>query len=120
MKDDPLLREMKRENDPESDEIRLGKRKVKLTNQQIIELAYLAKDLIEACGHSKLSFDEANCYRSVYHTVRKLLKSADSKYVKAHGGIKEFYRKDRELSNDWDRLRWESKNEKLNLDSIPF
>jgi hypothetical protein len=107
MKDDPLLREMKRENDPGSDEIRLGKRKVKLTNQQIIELAYICKDVAEvvARNNTKLTFEAANCYGSCYHTVQKLLKSVDSKYVKAHGGIKEFYRKDRELSNDWDRVR---------------
>ena len=94
----------------QDNELRRHTHEVELSNQQILEFAYLTKELIELCmkDNAKLFFEQANCYLACYYTVRELLKLADSIYVESHNDIFEFYRKDRVLSNDNDRLHWEA------------
>ena len=84
---------------------------VTLTNQQIIEFAYLTKEMIELCleNNAKLFFEQANCYPACFYKVRELLKlafDADFGYGASHGAIREFYQEGRELSNEWERLKW--------------
>jgi len=91
------------------DRLRLKEISLKMAQQTVIELAYTARTIIEplAESHEKLSFSEANCYLSVFYAIRQFLKSVDSEYLNRHQRIAEFFLKNRELSNDWDRLRWE-------------
>mgnify|MGYP006910634393 CR=1 FL=1 len=65
------------------------------------------KDLIERTFGHKLFFEQANCYAACFYKVRKLLKSVDAEYLEQHKGLAEFYREDRELSNDNDVLSLE-------------
>ena len=62
--------------------------------------------MIELCieNNAKLSVEQANCYRSSFYAVREMLRVADSEYI--HERIVEFYQEGRELSNEWDRLKW--------------
>ena len=88
----------------EKKDLRLKEQKIGLTNQNIIELAYLTKDMIEHCCGKKLSFEGANCYLNCFYTSQRLLRGVDSEYLKKHQSLGDFYREDRRLSNDWDRL----------------
>jgi hypothetical protein len=88
------------------DFLRLKKVKVELCNQDIIDFAYITKDVIEHLLHEKLMFEEANNYTHCFYSIRRLLKLVDAEYLKQHTRITEFYREGRELSNDWDRLEW--------------
>ena len=88
------------------DELRFRKHDVKLSNQDIAEVAYLTQDLIEAAMGHKLYFEEANCYLACFHLCRKLLKVVDDEYLKNHQTLAEFYKDGKGLSNDWDRLAW--------------
>jgi hypothetical protein len=108
-----------------SDELRFNEREVKLSNQQIVEFAYLTKELIEIALGEKLFFEQANCYFSCYYTIRDLLKQVDDEYLAAHRRLSHFYRGTRELLNDEDRLRWVPAIEKRDscfetLSEIPF
>jgi len=100
------------------DELRFQKHTFDLTNQTVIELAYLAKDIIELCieGNYKLLFDQANCYLACYLICRSLLELVDKEYLACHEGLYDFYyRKDnKRLSNNWDRLHWEKEGELIN------
>jgi transcription termination factor NusB len=84
-----------------------------LANFQVVSMAYLVKDTIEHLikTHEKLSFDEANCYHSCFYLCRELLRGVDEKYLHYHEELREFYREDRELSNNWDRLSWVEKGQ---------
>ncbi len=90
------------------DELRFKKRVVELSNQDIVEFAYQTKDIIEHVLGKKLFFEEANCYTACFYKIRRLLKSVDTEYLDLgqHKNLAEFYREGRELSNNWDRLRW--------------
>ena len=94
----------------EFDELRMKEKTVTLTNQNIIELGYLTKDMIECVYGHKLSFEEANCYHSCFYTMRKLLKQADAEYRSGHG-LDEFFFEDRELDNSFDIIRWATQGE---------
>jgi len=99
------------------DGLRLREHEAKLSNQQIVEFAYLTKEMIELCigtndkRSAKLSFEEANCYLACFYKAREMLGLIDSEYIEFHGGLVEFYQEGRELSNDWDRLHWIVPNE---------
>jgi len=95
------------------DKVRFREHEVKLTNQQIVEFAYLTKEVIESCieNNAKLSFERANCYPACFYKVREMLRLVDLKYIASHGRIMDFYQEGRELSNDFDRLKWETSSE---------
>jgi hypothetical protein len=80
--------------------------RVILTNQNIVELAYLTKEMIEPLikSRKKVVLDQADCYVACFNLCRRLLKNVDC--GGSHQNLKEFYRAERELSNDWDRLSW--------------
>lgn len=86
-------------------ELRNKEHQVTLSNQDIIELAYsiseLTAPLIE--DHTKLFFEQANCYHSMYCLVQDLLKVVDPEYLEQHARVVGFYRG--HLCSDWDRLR---------------
>ena len=67
-------------------EIRFNKKTVKLTNQDIIELGYMAKECIDALADQnvKLTFDETNCFRGVAATMRELIPKIDPEYRNMH------------------------------------
>jgi hypothetical protein len=95
------------------DQLMAKKQSLELSNQSIIELAYITKDLIEPFikDRTKLTFEEANCYLAGYYLCKRFLKLVDKEYLACHESLYDFYyRKDnKELSNDWDRLHWEKR-----------
>ena len=88
------------------DQLRLGVKTVELTNQQVIELAYSIKELVElyANAGTKLFFEQANGYTAAFYTCRNLLKKIDGDYLNHHIRVKEFYDK-YEIDNSGDVLR---------------
>jgi hypothetical protein len=102
-------------------EMRFKERTVKLTNQSIIELAYLTMEALEALIESgqQLFFEQANCYLSCFYACQRLLKEVDPEYLDYHPDLKDFFREGRELSNTGDRLSWKSDSEADdNLDTL--
>lgn len=100
--------EKEKELDQTSPKLRFCEHKVKFDNQQIVELAYICKETIEICtgSHCKLFFEQANCFRSCFRKMRKMLKLVNPQYLKFHSDLEKFYREGRELSTDTDRLNW--------------
>lgn len=98
------------------DELRTKTHTFELTNQTVIELAYLTKDIIEPCieGNYKLLFDQANCYLACYFICKSLLELVDKEYLTCHKSLYDFYYRNdnKKLSNDWDRLHWKENGEK--------
>ena len=84
--------------------IRHEKKQVTLSNQDIIEIGYMAADIIKGLAKDtvKLTCEQANCYRSVFYLVKDLLKSIDSQYLRNHERIGDFY--DQVLSREGDCL----------------
>jgi len=70
-------------------QVRLREHKVKLTNQNIIELAYLFRDYIEEIGGIgvKLDFERTNCNRNVLGLLGRLMGRVDDEYREIHGGV---------------------------------
>lgn len=93
------------------DQLRFKEHRVALSNQTIVEMAYLTKEMIEPLikSREKLFFEQANCYLACFYKCRKLLKLVDQEYLlnEIHKNMVDFYKDGRELSNDWDRLSWE-------------
>lgn len=88
-----------------------------LSNQAIIEMAYLTKDMIDLTLGRKLCLEEANCYVGCFVTCRKLLKLVDASY----STLKEFYRDGRDLVNEGNRLTWADPGDFRALDPmLPF
>ena len=79
----------------EIDKIRLKTKRVKLSNQKIIELAYLIKETLEDMQGQPMFFEQANCYSSCFHTIRELLKQVDAEYLSRHYPIRDFYQRER-------------------------
>ena len=81
---------------------------IKLANQSIIELAYLAKEMIEACLKSRRQMcqEQARCYQHCFYTCRDILESVDSDYLDLHPNLRGFYNETRELSSYDDYLSW--------------
>jgi len=90
----------------QEEELRLGEHDVKLTNQSIVELAYLTKKMIEISYGQKLFSKQADCYKACFYHCRNLLRTVDENYLRKHRELIEFYKAGRELSNDSDRLSW--------------
>jgi hypothetical protein len=92
-------------------ELRFRKHRVTLSNQDIVEMAYLTKETIEPLirDNEKLSMDQAHCYVGCFNLCQKLLKMADDEYLKRHR-LREFYEEGRSLSWEGDRLSWFSLN----------
>ncbi|MBN1363281.1 MAG: hypothetical protein JW976_00600 [Syntrophaceae bacterium] len=95
------------------EELRFSEKKVKLSNQDIVKLAYTTKEIIEPiCSQSfsskgeKLSPDQVNCYRECFYIIRNLLKKADKEYLDKHSELCDFYRKSRKLTDENGRLHW--------------
>jgi len=111
----------------EMNEIRLEKKKVTLSNQEIIELGYFVKDLFGPVVDEKamLIIDQINCYTNVFYLVKDLLKQVDPKYLEIHPRLRDFY--DRELSDDLDNFafsfppfrRFKKEDQKKEKDSEP-
>lgn len=78
------------------DNLRFREREVKLSNQEIIELAYTTKETIEYAYGKKLCFEQANGYRGSFYIIRELLKQVDDEYLSLsqHTGLKDFFHKD--------------------------
>ena len=104
-----------KEDQTEQDELNYQEHNFRLTNQEIIELAYITMDMIELCvrSHCKLFFEEANCYPSCFNLCRQLLRHVDSSYLRQHDRLMNFYREGKELSNEWDRLSWINSEDNL-------
>lgn len=101
---------MRREGEPvnaDESELRLRAKQVVLSNQAIIEFAYLTKNMIRTVYEEKLSFSAANCYTHCFYTVRSLLKLIESEYLAEHKNLTEFYQEGRELDNSNDRIRFD-------------
>ena len=95
------------------DELRARELGVTLTQQQIVEIAYAVRMIIEplAGSHGKLSFDEANCLTSVFYVARSFLRTVDPAYLDLHPEVVRFFTEKRELHKDNDRLYWEGVEE---------
>jgi hypothetical protein len=96
-------------------EIRFKLKQVELSNQELVELAYTVRSVVEAVAHSHLTFEEANCYSHTFYAIReRILPAIDPRYRENHFDVCDFY--DQDLSKDRDRLelipnqakRWES------------
>lgn len=93
----------------DDDELRFIDKTIVLSNQAIVELAYLTMETIKAVYGKKLFFEVANCYLACFYRVRSMLKEVDREYLAGHKGIVEFYQEGRELSNDNDRLYFDGR-----------
>ena len=87
-------------------ELRFREKSITMSNQQIIEFAYLTQEIIKSCWGEKLYFEQANCYLTCFYKVRELLKQVNAKYLAKHERVVDFFRDVRVLSNEWDRLHW--------------
>ena len=101
-------------------EIRFKEKKVKLCNQDIIEIGYMAAEAIGPLAESrqKLFFEQANCYASVFYLIKRLLNLVDPEYLEIHSRVRDFY--DQDLSNDSDRLSLYNIEKNIETDDIPF
>ena len=86
------------------DAMRAAEHQVTLSNQDIIQMAYAHAELIGPliAAHTKLSFEQANCFFALYYQIRNLLELLPAEYLAFHRRVVEFYKDD--LSNDFDRL----------------
>ena len=85
---------------------------VTLTNQEIIKLAYMTKELIGYAWDNKLSNAQCNCYVECFYTIQDILNEVDKKNLNKHHEICDFFAPGRRLINVDDQLQWE-KNENL-------
>ena len=88
---------------------------VTLTNQEIIKLAYMTKELIGYAWANKLSNAQCNCYVECFYTIQDILNEMDKKILNKHNELCIFFARGRRLINVDDQLRWE-KNENLQED----
>ncbi len=72
-------------------EIRLPEVQVKVSNQQIIEMAYLTMETIKMAKGHFLNVEQSNSHAACYETIKELLKSVDQDYLAEHQKIKEFF-----------------------------
>ncbi|MBN1363683.1 MAG: hypothetical protein JW976_02650 [Syntrophaceae bacterium] len=92
----------------EAKELKFSKKEVKLTNQDIVKLAYTTKEMIEKMKDVKLSTHQCNCYRECFYIMRNLLKIADKEYLDRHAILNDFFRKGRRrLINNNNQLQWD-------------
>ena len=75
----------------ETMELRHKEIEIIMTNQAVIELAYVTKELIENARGAKLFFEQCNCYRSCFENIQNLLNIVDPEYLAEHQSIKAFY-----------------------------
>jgi hypothetical protein len=95
------------EQQSQEDELRFREKTVTLTNQDLVEWAYVVKELIEVAFGHKLFWEQANCYVSMFITCKEMLeKHVDREYLDEHVELKKFYQQRRELDNTWDVLKW--------------
>ena len=87
--------------------LRVNKKDVKLTNQDIIQFAYITKEIIKYAWGLKLSNAQANCYVECFYKIQELLAIVDVKDLNKHTEVCKFFREGRRLTNKNDRLRWE-------------
>ncbi|HNY51547.1 MAG TPA: hypothetical protein PLV50_13900 [Smithella sp.] len=85
---------------------------VTLTNQEIIKLAYMTKELIGYAWDSKLSNAQCNCYVECFYTIQDILNEVDKKILNKHRELSLFFAREKRLININDQLQWE-KNENL-------
>ncbi len=92
----------------DSEKLRLSEINFSLKNQDVVQVAYCIRELIEPLieNRSKLYFEQANCYQSCFYLLRGLLKKVDRSYLQQHENLVSFYQKDRDLDNSFDRLSW--------------
>ena len=81
---------------------------IMLDNQSIIELAYLAKEMVEACLKSRvqMSQERARCYQHCFYNARDMLIEVDPEYLNLHPTLRDFYAENRDLSSYDDYLSW--------------
>ncbi len=85
---------------------------VTLTNQEIIKLAYMTKELIGYAWDNKLSNAQCNCYVECFYTIQDILNEVDKKILNKHHELCLFFATEKRLINVNDQLQWE-KNENL-------
>ena len=85
---------------------------VNLTNQEIIKLAYMTKELIGYAWDNKLSNAQCNCYVECFYTIQDILNDMDQKVLMKHDALSRFFAREKRLINVNDQLQWE-KNENL-------
>ncbi len=95
----------------DNDDWRLKTHRIELSNQQIVELSYVLMELLTPLiqSHTKLFFEQANCYGATFGLLKKLLsEKVDAEYLdlEQHSNLKEFYTTHSSLDNTFDRLRW--------------
>jgi len=73
--------------------VRHEEKTVSLSNQSIMELGYMVSDFMEMLDGEavKLTFEQANCYQSVFYLIKDLLKSVDQRYLSSHEGMNVFF-----------------------------
>lgn len=76
-----------------TDVLRAKTHNVELTNQDIIELSYMVRDLVTLAAkqRAKLCWEEANCYGSTISTCCELLKNVDTEYLQQHDKLASFF-----------------------------
>ena len=72
------------------DVIRFRSQTITLTNQQIVEIAYLTKEAIEQ-GYTCV-FEVANCHQACFYLCQKLIKKVSKPYLSRHRELVEFYK----------------------------
>jgi len=87
------------------DELRSKEHEVKLSNQAIVEIAYMTKEIIEDIEGRQLTFEQANCYQSNYYTVVDMLKAVDPEYLSGrHGELFEYFSHESPVTKENNRL----------------
>lgn len=80
------------------DDLRLKERRVRITNQAIVELAHLTKETLESIKQSPsyLHLEQLCCHHGCFRTCRRLLKSVDPQYLNLpqHRELSEFFKDD--------------------------
>jgi hypothetical protein len=80
---------------------------IQLTNQEIIKLAYITKEIIGYAWGNKLSNAQANCYVECFYTIQDLLEEVDKKYKEKHSELFNFFVRGKRLITIDDQLQWE-------------
>ena len=81
-------------------------KEVKISNQDIIKIAYAVKDLLTPLWGAKLTFDRAYYYHSCFYKVQEFLEKLDPEYLEAYEEVVAFYRDGRVRYKDMETLNY--------------
>ncbi len=83
-----------------ADALRHHGRRIILSNQGIVELAYAVKEYIEIAVGRHLSEAQENCLSNCFQICRRMLERVDKSYLlPRHKELADFYQKDFESFN---------------------